>query len=249
MSTPKLGLAVLTESQEDKELTVNQNSYLLDALINGVKAVQSSPPGSPAAGDAYVVSATATGAWAGRENQVAYWFNGGWSFLTPQQGLALFVLGSEEIIFFNGGWTAYQPVAVEVDPLFTASAAAGIGAGDISNWDDAFSWGDHRIPPVTTRTTSNTLVLSDNYRVILQQSTNPNTVTIPTNASVALPVGSLIEIWQVGAGATTIAAAGGVTLNGVTAGSGTITARYGAVTLRKIATNSWLVAGAIGSVA
>ena len=32
---------------------------------------------------------------------------------------------------------------VETDPVFAASAAAGIVAGDITNWDTAFGWGDH----------------------------------------------------------------------------------------------------------
>ena len=34
-------------------------------------------------------------------------------------------------------------VTEETDPLFSASAAAGIDSTDIDNWDDAFSWGDH----------------------------------------------------------------------------------------------------------
>lgn len=33
----------------------------------------------------------------------------------------------------------------ESDPVFTGSAAAGIGSGDISNWNDAYGWGDHSI--------------------------------------------------------------------------------------------------------
>jgi hypothetical protein len=33
--------------------------------------------------------------------------------------------------------------AVETDPIFTASPAAGITSGDITNWDTAFGWGDH----------------------------------------------------------------------------------------------------------
>lgn len=34
-------------------------------------------------------------------------------------------------------------VAAETDPVFTASASAGIIAGDITNWNNAFSWGNH----------------------------------------------------------------------------------------------------------
>lgn len=33
----------------------------------------------------------------------------------------------------------------ETDPVFTASAAAGIAAGDIANWNTAYGWGDHAL--------------------------------------------------------------------------------------------------------
>ncbi len=33
----------------------------------------------------------------------------------------------------------------ETDPVFTASAAAGIAAGDIANWNTAYGWGDHAV--------------------------------------------------------------------------------------------------------
>jgi hypothetical protein len=31
----------------------------------------------------------------------------------------------------------------ETDPVFSSAPASGIAAGDISNWDTAFGWGDH----------------------------------------------------------------------------------------------------------
>lgn len=33
----------------------------------------------------------------------------------------------------------------ETDPIFTSSVSAGITLGDITNWDDAYSWGDHSL--------------------------------------------------------------------------------------------------------
>lgn len=107
MATPKIGLQILTEAQEDKELTVNANSYLLDAILNGVLAQQTTPPGSPAAGDAYIVSATATGAWAGQQNKIAYFYNGGWSFITPAAGLSVLVLGSTATAYYTGSAWAF----------------------------------------------------------------------------------------------------------------------------------------------
>jgi hypothetical protein len=41
----------------------------------------------------------------------------------------------------DGGWVAVT--VTETDPVFSASAAAGIVAGDITNWDAAFGWGNH----------------------------------------------------------------------------------------------------------
>ena len=37
----------------------------------------------------------------------------------------------------------YLTSYTETDPVFTASAASGIAAGDITNWDTAYGWGDH----------------------------------------------------------------------------------------------------------
>lgn len=39
--------------------------------------------------------------------------------------------------------TKQSLLEMEEDPLFTGSASATITAGDISRWNDAFSWGDH----------------------------------------------------------------------------------------------------------
>ena len=54
---------------------------------------------------------------------------------------------------------------------------------------------------------------------------------------------------RVGAGTSSIVAAAGVTLNGVVAGSGAIPTIYTGVTLTKIATNTWVAEGSIGTVA
>jgi hypothetical protein len=45
------------------------------------------------------------------------------------------------------GWdtNAADDFTTELDPVFTASAANGIDAGDITNWDAAFGWGNHAI--------------------------------------------------------------------------------------------------------
>jgi hypothetical protein len=41
----------------------------------------------------------------------------------------------------DGGWVAVT--VTETDPVFAASVAAGIVAGDITNWNTAYGWGNH----------------------------------------------------------------------------------------------------------
>ena len=52
-----------------------------------------------------------------------------------------------------------------------------------------------------------------------------------------------------GAGTTSVAGDTGVTLNGVSAGSGDISSQYALVSIEKTATNTWRMSGAHGTVA
>ncbi len=69
-----------------------------------------------------------------------------------------------------------------------------------------------------------------------------NTVTIP--AGDAIPVGAVINVVQTGAGATTVTGAAGVSVNGATAGSVTIAARWQGVSLWKVGADAWVASGA-----
>jgi hypothetical protein len=69
------------------------------------------------------------------------------------------------------------------------------------------------------------------------------TITIPTNASIALAIGTAILV--IASGATTISPAGGVTL--FVAGTGATGARtlaqYGQASLIKVASDTWYISG------
>lgn len=60
-----------------------------------------------------------------------------------------------------------------------------------------------------TQTGNYTLVLSDAAKVIELNSATAVNLTVPLNSSVAFPIGTLIEILQLGAGQVTVVAAGG----------------------------------------
>jgi hypothetical protein len=90
--------------------------------------------------------------------------------------------------------------------------------------------------------TTYTLVLGDAFKTVTMSNASANILTVPTNASVAFSIGDRVDIIMYGAGVTSITGDTGVTINGVSAGSGDL-AQYGAASLLKIATNEWLAVG------
>ena len=94
-----------------------------------------------------------------------------------------------------------------------------------------------------------TAASTDQYQVLVtMNNASSNTFSIPTDATLAFPVGTAITVLQIGVGVTTI--------NAVTPGTTTITsagttpaspvlARYKAAVCVKTGTNAWTVIGAV----
>jgi hypothetical protein len=97
--------------------------------------------------------------------------------------------------------------------------------------------------------TTYTTVLNDNGQVVTMNNASANTLSIPTNASVAYPIGTQINVLQIGAGQTTIQAvtSGTTTIlsTGATAAAPKIRVRYGMATCIKASTDLWYVVGDI----
>jgi hypothetical protein len=105
-------------------------------------------------------------------------------------------------------------------------------------------------PTVNAQTgTSYTLAATDAGAVVTMTNGSANLLTIPTNAAVAFPVGTILNVLQGGAGVTSVKGDTGVTFNGVSGGTGAITARWQGVALLKVATDTWIGSGSIGTVA
>lgn len=63
------------------------------------------PPGSPARGDRYVVASGATGAWSGYDDYIAYCSDAGtptWSFTAPKEGMILWDESRDDYFHYNG---------------------------------------------------------------------------------------------------------------------------------------------------
>jgi hypothetical protein len=100
------------------------------------------------------------------------------------------------------------------------------------------------------QTATYTAVLTDNQnKVVTMDVATANDFLIPTNANVAFPIGSIINLVQIGAGKTTIEAVtpGTTTISstGATATAPELRAQFSAASCIKTATDAWLVIGDI----
>jgi hypothetical protein len=98
--------------------------------------------------------------------------------------------------------------------------------------------------------TTYTFALTDaNNELITASNASAQTYSIPTNASVAFPIGAQINIIAIGAGQVTINAvtSGTTTIlsNGATAAAPKLRVQYSSATCIKVATDTWYVIGDI----
>lgn len=101
----------------------------------------------------------------------------------------------------------------------------------------------------TANTADYTAVLADQYQVLeIMNKATAIAFKIPTNASVAFPVGTAITVLNIGAGTCTISAVTPATTTilsaGATAASPTL-AQYKSAVCIKTATDTWYVVGAV----
>ena len=115
--TSRLSLPLLEPAQAQKHVTVNEALLRLDALTQIVLASIGGaiPPALPADGEVHSVGAGATGAWAGQDDRLAVFLNGGWTFVTPQPGWR--------------GWNASAGVPVTFDGMAWIEGAGAIAPG------------------------------------------------------------------------------------------------------------------------
>jgi hypothetical protein len=98
------------------------------------------------------------------------------------------------------------------------------------------------------QTDTYTAVLTDNQnKVVTMDKATANDFLIPTNANVAFPIGSIINVVQIGAGKTTIKAVtpGTTTISSTASVDPDLRAQFSAASCIKTATDTWLVLGDI----
>jgi len=132
-------------------------------------------------------------------------------------------------------------VSVVSNPTFSGlvtASASGVAFSDGTQTKE----GVPSRTPIIQKTDSYTLSsLTERDSLVEMGKATAQTLTVPTNATVAWPVGTSISILQTGAGQVTVAGAVGVTIN-ATPGL-KLRAQWSSATLLKRATDTWVLFG------
>ena len=157
--------------------------------------------------------------------------------LITTNGLTNYSNVNVSALITTNGLTNYSNVNV------IAYLAGNITVGNIAGSVNGFSIGYRDVPQITVANL--TLIASDAGKHYYGANTNPTTITIPLNSSVAFGNGTAISIVNQGTGNITIANVAGVQLylaGNATGGSRTLTS-YGMATLIKVQVNTWFING------
>lgn len=107
-NTTNLVMPLMSAAQSQKHLTHNDAIMKLDVLVQlaVISAALTVPPVSPTEGDRYIVGSAATGAWSGKDLNVAYYASGVWQFAVPREGWQCYNTATDVLLVWTGAaWT------------------------------------------------------------------------------------------------------------------------------------------------
>jgi len=106
-TTERLALPLLAAGQAQKEMYHNEAILRIDLLLQAAaEAIGIDvPPAAPETGQCWIIGETPTSAWLGHAGEIAGWTDGGWRFVTPREGMRLW-LGETAgfALFASGEW-------------------------------------------------------------------------------------------------------------------------------------------------
>ena len=139
---------------------------------------------------------------------------------------------------WNATATSLEGIAINdiSDVVITSQSSGDVLFYNGTNWVN----GAGLLLETAAKTADHTLEIADSGKVVSMNKSGTGTVTIPTDATVAFPVGTVVNIYNQSADDVTVAGDAGVTLR-----NGGALAQYAEVSLRKRATDEWVLAGVV----
>jgi len=105
MATTRLAITELTVGQATKEITINENMWRLDALVQGIIQDRdlTAPDGSETEGDLFLLAGAGTGDWDGKDaTYLAHYYNSSWHFYSLKEGMRFWVADEDVFVIYNG---------------------------------------------------------------------------------------------------------------------------------------------------
>jgi hypothetical protein len=172
--TANLGLAYIMPSQAQKYVTHNEALRDLDSIVqlSVLDRDLAAPPASPAAGDRYLVAASATGAWSGHSGAIAAWQDGAWLFYSPREGWVVWVADEALLIGWSAGaWVLAGGQSINPAPMIGVLATAD-ATNRLSVKSDAVLFANDDVTPGTgdMRTTLSKSAAARTASLLLQDA-------------------------------------------------------------------------------
>ena len=165
--------------------------------------------------------------------------------LAQNQGGILYFTSASAALFLQFA----TPASGDIESVTVSSPLTGGGSSGAVSIAYDYAAGS-KFSAINAQTATYTAALADaDQKLVTMSVASANDFQIPTNASVAFAVGSVVNVIQIGAGQTTIKAvtSGTTTIlsTGATAAQPKLRAQYSAASCVKVATDTWYVIGDI----
>ena len=167
--------------------------------------------------------------------------NAGSNFVLNRYSDAGSLLGAAITVTRSTGAVALEAgLTVAGVTSFTSDAAFGSALAPTSTLSVGY-----RGVPQNAQNSNYTLALADAGRHVYSANSGAQTVTVPTNASVAFPIGTVVTLINNGTTAITVSTTSITMLQAGTTNTGNRTlATKGLATMIKVATDTWFISGA-----
>lgn len=103
----RFALPLLQAGQAQKEIAHNEALTRIDIAVQAAAAGAGDdvPPAEPSPGTCWIVGDAPTGAWAGMAGALAGWTGDGWRFITPREGMTVWLcVDGVTARFIGGAW-------------------------------------------------------------------------------------------------------------------------------------------------
>jgi len=124
------GTTVLVSSDGKRYKLASNAEVLVYSVLDRINT----PPGSPTIGQAYLITAAPTGAWAGHANHIGVFTSRGWEFIVPGIGRLIYV--EDEDAFYRKKADASVTIGLGTNAIDLSSIVPSqmLGGGARVNW-------------------------------------------------------------------------------------------------------------------